>query len=82
MCTRADLPVSSVRWAPQISVAAVAVALAIAVVGLVLLVWGWSTSVPPGSFGIRGFSGLWAVGFDSVAALLTWRSPAIRLAGS
>ena len=27
------------------------------------------------SFGVRGFSGLWAVGFGSVGALLTWRRP-------
>ena len=43
--------------------------------GLALLVWDWSTPVPSGSFGVRGFSGLWAVGFGSVGALLTWRRP-------
>jgi hypothetical protein len=52
-----------------------AATLVVAAVGLALLVWDWSTPVPKGSFGIRGFSGLWAVGFGSVGALLTWRRP-------
>jgi hypothetical protein len=49
--------------------------LVVAAIGLALLVWDWSTPVPSGSFGVRGFSGLWAVGFGSVGALLTWRRP-------
>jgi hypothetical protein len=49
--------------------------LVIAAVGLALLSWDWSTPVPKGSFGVRGFSGLWAVGFGSIGALLTWRRP-------
>ena len=39
------------------------------------LVWDWSTPVPGGSFGVRGFSGVWAVGFGLVGALLTRRRP-------
>ena len=34
-----------------------------------------STPVPSGSFGVRGFSGLWAAGFGGVGALLTRRRP-------
>jgi hypothetical protein len=52
-----------------------AVTLVVAALGLALLVWDWSTPVPRGSFGIRGFSGLWAVGFGTVGVLLTWRRP-------
>jgi signal transduction histidine kinase len=52
-----------------------AATLVVAGAGLALLVWDWSTPVPSGSFGVRGFSGLWAVGFGSVGALLTWRRP-------
>jgi hypothetical protein len=52
-----------------------AATLVVAAVGLALLVWDWSTPVPRGSFGVRGFSGLWAVGFGSVGVLLTWRRP-------
>ena len=52
-----------------------AATLVVAAAGLALLVWDWSTPVPKGSFGVRGFSGLWAVGFGSVGALLTWRRP-------
>ena len=52
-----------------------AATLVVAAVGLALLVWDWSTPVPRGSFGVRGFSGLWALGFGSVGALLTWRRP-------
>jgi len=52
-----------------------AATLVVAAVGLALLVWDWSTPVPTGSFGVRGFSGLWAAGFGSVGALLTWRRP-------
>ena len=39
------------------------------------MVWDWSAPVPAGFFGIRGFTGLWAVGFGGVGALLTWRRP-------
>jgi hypothetical protein len=39
------------------------------------MVWDWSTPVPSGSFGVRGFSGLWALGFGGVGALLTRRRP-------
>jgi hypothetical protein len=49
--------------------------LAIAAIGLSLLVWDWPAPVPAGFFGIRGFSGLWAVGFGGVGALLAWRRP-------
>jgi hypothetical protein len=49
--------------------------LAIAAIGLSLLIWDWSAAVPAGFFGIRGFSGLWAVGFGGVGALLAWRRP-------
>jgi len=52
-----------------------AVTLAVAAAGLALLVWDWSAPVPAGSFGIRGFSGLFAVCFGGVGALLTWRHP-------
>jgi signal transduction histidine kinase len=49
--------------------------LVIAALGLSLLVWDWAAPVPAGFFGIRGFSGLWAVGFGGVGALLAWRRP-------
>ena len=52
-----------------------AATLVIAAIGLALLVWDWPTPVPRGSFGVRGFSGLWAVGFGAVGALLTRRRP-------
>jgi hypothetical protein len=52
-----------------------AATLAIAAVGLALLVWDWSTPVPRGFFGIRGFNGLFAVGFGGAGAVLTWRRP-------
>jgi len=52
-----------------------AATLVVAAAGLALLVWDWSTPVPKGSFGVRGFSGLWAMGFGSVGAVLTWRRP-------
>ena len=47
----------------------------VAAAGLALLIWDWPTPVPKGSFGVRGFSGLWAMGFGGVGALLTWRRP-------
>jgi hypothetical protein len=49
--------------------------LVVTAIGLALLVWDWSTPVPSGSFGVRGFSGVWAVGFGLVGALLTRRRP-------
>jgi hypothetical protein len=51
------------------------ITLVVIAVGLALLVWDWSTPVPSGSFGVRGFSGVWAVGFGLVGALLTRRRP-------
>ncbi|HEV2258555.1 MAG TPA: hypothetical protein VGS06_36000 [Streptosporangiaceae bacterium] len=52
-----------------------AATLAVAAAGLALLVWDWSAPVPRGFFGIRGFTGLYAVGFGGVGALLTRRRP-------
>ncbi len=52
-----------------------AATLVVAAAGLALLIRDWSIPVPTGSFGVRGFSGLWAVGFGSVGVLLTWRRP-------
>jgi hypothetical protein len=49
--------------------------LVVVAVGLALMVWDWPTPVPSGSFGVRGFSGLWAIGFGGVGALLTRRRP-------
>ena len=49
--------------------------LVIAAAGLALMVWDWSTPVSKGFFGIRGFAGLYAVGFGGVGALVTWRRP-------
>jgi hypothetical protein len=63
------------RWVRRSGWLLWAATLVVAVVGLALLVWDWSTPVPRGSFGVRGFSGLWAVGFGTVGALLTWRRP-------
>ena len=63
------------RWVRRSTWLLWAATLVVAAVGLALLVWDWSTPVPRGSFGIRGFSGLWAVGFGSMGALLTWRRP-------
>ncbi len=63
------------RWARRSTWLLWAAALVVAAAGLALLVWDWSTPVPRGSFGVRGFSGLWAVGFGSMGALLTWRRP-------
>ena len=62
-------------WARRSALLLWAATLVVAATGLALLVWDWSTPVPSGSFGVRGFSGLWAVGFGSVGALLTWRRP-------
>jgi signal transduction histidine kinase len=63
------------RWARRPAWLLSSLTLAVTAVGLALLVWDWSTPVPSGSFGVRGFSGLWAAGFGSVGALLTWRRP-------
>jgi hypothetical protein len=52
-----------------------AATLMVAAAGLALLVWDWSTAVPRGFFGIRGFYGLFAASFGGVGALLTWRRP-------
>ncbi|MGD0928857.1 MAG: histidine kinase [Streptosporangiaceae bacterium] len=66
---------SVIRWARRSAVLLYGTTLAVAAVGLALLVWDWSTPVPAGFFGVRGFSGLWAVSFGGVGALLTWRRP-------
>jgi hypothetical protein len=63
------------RWARRSAWLLWAMTLVVAAAGLALLVWDWSTPVPGGFFGIRGFTGLWAVGFGTVGALLTWRRP-------
>ena len=49
--------------------------LVIAAAGLAVMAWDWSTPVPRGFFGIRGFAGLYAIGFGGAGALLTWRRP-------
>ena len=56
-----------------------AITLTIAAAGLALMIWDWSTPVPRGFFGIRGFAGLYAVGFGCIGALLTWRRPGHRV---
>ena len=63
------------RWARRSAWLLSATTLVVATVGLALLVWDWSTPVPGSFFGVRGFSGLLAVGFGGVGALLTWRRP-------
>ena len=63
------------RWAHQSAWWLLVSTLVVAAIGLAFLIWDWSTPVPSGSFGVRGFSGLWAAGFGSVGALLTWRRP-------
>ena len=63
------------RWARRSALLLWGVTLVIAAAGLALMVWDWPTPVPSGSFGVRGFSGLWAVGFGGVGALLTRRRP-------
>ena len=63
------------RWARRPAWLLSVPTLVVTAVGLALMVWDWSTPVPSGSFGVRGFSGLWAAGFGSVGALLTWRRP-------
>ena len=63
------------RWARRSAWLLSVTTLVVAAIGLALLVWDWSTPVPSGSFGVRGFSGVWAVGFGLVGALLTRRRP-------
>jgi hypothetical protein len=63
------------RWARRPAWLLGAATLAIAVAGLALMAWDWSAPVPKGFFGIRGFTGLYAVGFGGVGAVLTWRRP-------
>jgi hypothetical protein len=63
------------RWARRSAWLLWTVTLVVAAAGLALMVWDWRTPVPSGSFGVRGFSGLWAVGFGGVGALLTRRRP-------
>jgi hypothetical protein len=67
--------VSAMRAAPRSAWLLPAATLAVAAAGLALLVRDWSTPVPRGFFGIRGFYGLFAAGFGGVGALLTWRRP-------
>ena len=64
---------SAMRWVCRSAWLLGVATLVVAVVGLALMVWDWSTPVPGGSFGVRGFSGVWAVGFGGVGALLTRR---------
>ena len=63
------------RWARLLWAATLVVAAA----GWRSLVWDWFTPVPGGFFGVRGFSGLFAVSFGGVGALLTWRRPGHRV---
>ena len=63
------------RWARRSAWLLSVTTLMVTAIGLALLVWDWSTPVPSGSFGVRGFSGVWAVGFGLVGALLTRRRP-------
>jgi signal transduction histidine kinase len=63
------------RWARRSAWLLSATTLLVAAVGLALLVWDWSVPVPGSFFGVRGFSGLFAVSFGGVGALLTWRRP-------
>jgi hypothetical protein len=63
------------QWARRSAWLLGAATLVIAAAGLALMVWDWSTPVPKGFFGIRGFAGLYAVGFGGVGAVVTWRRP-------
>ena len=63
------------RWARRSAWLLGAATLVIAAAGLALMAWDWSTPVPRGFFGIRGFAGLYAIGFGGVGAVLTWRRP-------
>ena len=63
------------RWARRLARSLWVLTLVIAAIGLALVVWDWSTPTPAGFFGIRGFTGWWALGFGGMGALLTWRRP-------
>jgi hypothetical protein len=63
------------RWARGSAWLLSAVTLVITATGLALLAWDWPAPMPAGSFGIRGFNGVFAVCFGGVGALLTWRHP-------
>jgi hypothetical protein len=63
------------RWARRSAWLLSAVTLVITATGLALLAWDWPAPVPAGSFGIRGFNGVFAVCFGGVGALLTRRHP-------
>ncbi len=63
------------RWACRSGWLLGTATLVIAAAGLALMAWDWSTPVPKGFFGIRGFAGLYAAGFGGVGAVLTWRRP-------
>ena len=63
------------RWAGRSAWLLGAATLVLAAAGLALMAWDWSTPVPRGFFGIRGFAGLYAIGFGGVGAVLTWRRP-------
>jgi hypothetical protein len=63
------------RWARGSAWLLSAVTLVITATGLALLAWDWPAPVPAGSFGIRGFDGVFAACFGGVGALLTWRHP-------
>jgi hypothetical protein len=67
--------VSARRWIRRSAWLLWTAALVVAAVGLALLVGDWPTPVPNGFFGVRGFAGLYAVGFGGVGALLTRRRP-------
>ena len=66
---------NALRWARWSAWLLAVTTLVVVGVGLALLAWDWSTPVPRGYFGIRGFYGLMAAGFGGVGALLTWRRP-------
>jgi hypothetical protein len=67
--------VNAMRWTRRSAWLLGAATLVIAAAGLALMAWDWSAPVPKGFFGIRGFAGLYAVGFGGVGALMTWRRP-------
>jgi hypothetical protein len=52
-----------------------AAAFAVTAAGLAFMVLDWSTPVPAGYFGFRGFDGVLAVAFGAMGALLTSRRP-------
>ena len=66
---------NAMREAPRSAWLLPTATLMVAAAGLALLAWDWSTPVPRGFFGIRGFYGLFAAGFGGVGALLNWRRP-------